>query len=306
MDIEQERQRIITTYGPWTAHNIRLAEGLYTIGERVVGDEIKLRRVVQIVADSARKPFSEMRILDLACLEGLYAVEFARQGATVVGIEGREANIEKARFAQRALGLGNVTFVEDDVRNLSEEKYGLFDVALCLGILYHLDRPDVFRFLEKIAAVCQGILVIDTHISLQPVVSSLYRGRRYWGRIHAEHHPSATPGERLKQLWSSLDTPNSFWLTRASLFSFLKQVGFTSAHECWVPVEARKPAGRITVLAVKGQPRQVLSAPLLGTHTDGEIRERAEWASPLFRLYYGLVNQARRVAKRVVQDRRWR
>ena len=42
-----------------------------------------------------------VRVLDLASLEGMYALELARRGADVVAIEGREANVEKARFAAR-------------------------------------------------------------------------------------------------------------------------------------------------------------------------------------------------------------
>src|SRR6185312_10010629 len=105
-------------------------------------------------------------ILDLACLEGQYALEFARQGAQSVGIEGRAENLEKARFAQRALQLDNVELHQDDVRNLSVAKYGHFDVVLCLGILYHLDAPDVFDFVERIASVCTGFAIFDTYISV--------------------------------------------------------------------------------------------------------------------------------------------
>ena len=92
------------------------------------------------MSDLAKRPISELRILHLACLEGQYAVEFARQGAQVVAIEGREANIEKARFSKRALGLDNLELIHGDVRDLSRERHGSFDIVLCLGILYHLDR----------------------------------------------------------------------------------------------------------------------------------------------------------------------
>src|SRR5438309_10055658 len=88
---ETKKRAIIDRFGPWVANNIHLADDLYTIGKRIEGDEIKLRRVLQVVADATRRPLDTLRVLDLACLEGLYAIEFARHGATVVGIEGREA-----------------------------------------------------------------------------------------------------------------------------------------------------------------------------------------------------------------------
>ncbi|MBI3796935.1 MAG: methyltransferase domain-containing protein, partial [Deltaproteobacteria bacterium] len=93
--------------------------------------------------DFLHQPLHNLRVLDLGCLEGMYALEFAQHGAQVLGIEGRLANIEKARFAKRVLGFSNCDFVQDDVRNLSLAKYGDFDVVLCCGILYHLDAPDV-------------------------------------------------------------------------------------------------------------------------------------------------------------------
>src|SRR5690349_17431584 len=99
MDIEAvrtERERIIARYGAWTAHNIRLSDDCYTISATDFVDEFKQRRMLQIVADITGRPFTVLRILDLACLEGAYAVEFALHGATVVGIEGRESNIAKA------------------------------------------------------------------------------------------------------------------------------------------------------------------------------------------------------------------
>src|SRR6185369_11348217 len=109
------KNSVITKYGDWTAHNICLQDGIYTIAPHIVGDEVKLRRIVQCVFDLAGGSVDGLRILDLACLEGLYSVEFARHQAQCVGIEGREANIAKARFAKQVLGLDNLEFVQDDV-----------------------------------------------------------------------------------------------------------------------------------------------------------------------------------------------
>ena len=257
----EEKLGIEETYGPWTAHNIDLGHGLFTIREGVPGEALKLRRVLQIVSDLVGGQLDGLRVLDLACLEGLYAIEFARHGAQACAIEGREQNLEKARFAARVLGLEQIGFYQDDVRNLCEERYGSFDVVLCLGILYHLDAPDVFDFLKSIYHVCRGFLIIDTHISLEPLESYSYEGREYWGRTVFEHEPDASEEEVSNNLWASLDNPSSVHLTLSSLCNVLSHLGFSSVYECYVPEEPTKPENRVTLLAVKGQRGQPVACP---------------------------------------------
>lgn len=270
--IEQKRLEIIEKLGEWTNHNICLGDDLYTLGkEKVTGAEVKLRRLVQMVADISGKPFEELRILDLACLEGLYGLELALQGAEVVGIEGREANVEKARFVKEVLGIENITFFQDDVRNLSREKYGSFDVVLCIGIFYHLDAPDVFRFMESIGEVCRGFAIVDTHVSFSGESCCKYGDKEYWGRFYKEHDPESSLEDRLKVLWSSLDNVNSFWLTRSSFYNLLGDVGFTSVYECHFPpvekyekMRLNKENDRSTFVAIKGEPVRFFSSPKMG------------------------------------------
>ncbi len=213
-------------------------------------DELRARRIVHLVHDLCRTSFDHLRVLDLGCLEGLYSVELARRGARVVGIEGREANIAKARFAQEALGLEGVEFVRDDVRNLSPEKYGSFDVVLCLGLLYHLDAPDVFEFADACARCCDQLLVVDTHVGLAPTVRHTFRGRTYSGRSYQEHEPGSTPAERERSSWASLENPRNFWLTRPSLYNLLVDVGFGAVLECRAPYLPNL-ADRVTLAALK-------------------------------------------------------
>lgn len=265
---------IVAKYGDWTAHNICLRDDVYTIAPRIVGDEVKLRRIVQSVFDLAGGSVEGLRILDLACLEGLYAIEFARHHATCLGIEGREANIEKARFTKQVLRLDNLDFVQDDVRNLSADKYGCFDVVLCLGLLYHLDAPDVFPFIERLSEVCRRICIVDTRITLAPTTRYVYHDRIYPGMRGDEHGPNDSIETKTSKLWASLDNNENFWLSRASLYNALAHVGFTSVYECNVPAEPDKPADRITVVALKGKPHQLLNTPLMAGRPEADMPER--------------------------------
>ncbi|HEY2250328.1 MAG TPA: methyltransferase domain-containing protein, partial [Planctomycetaceae bacterium] len=259
--IEQQKRELIATFGGWTAHNIALGHDLYTMGPGIAGDEIKLRRVIQIIADIGGKAFETLRVLDLACLEGLYAIELARRGATVTAIEGRAPNLAKVQFVKDVLSLDTLQLIQDDVRHLGKAAHGEFDVVLCLGILYHLDAPDVFQFLGRVAEVCRGIAIFDTHISLQPEVSHEFHGKTYWGLTYTEHAAGSTPEERASKLWASLDNPTSFWFTRPSLYNALSSAGFTTVFETHVPPEPQRPSDRVTLVAVKGRRAHLHCAP---------------------------------------------
>jgi 2-polyprenyl-3-methyl-5-hydroxy-6-metoxy-1,4-benzoquinol methylase len=271
--IKIEKKIIEEKYGEWTAHNFLLYDGIFTMKNVVVGDEIKIRRVLQVVSDISSRPLSELRVLDLACLEGGYSIEFARMGSRVCAIEGRTANIEKARFAAQVLNLKNIDFYKDDVRNLNVSKYGTFDVVLCLGILYHLDVPDLFHFIESLFSVCTHFLVIDTHISLKPETPFSYGGQQYWGKTVVEHPPDSTPEQVQKRVWSSLDNPQSVYLTRSSLLRLLSTTGFSSVYECHIPEEQGKPEDRFTLLAIKKKRLNPSGCPQLEERYAGEISE---------------------------------
>jgi hypothetical protein len=245
-------------YGEWTAMSIHLGGDLYTLRPALDG---RLRRILQIACDLAGKPLDQLRVLDLACLEGHYGIELAMHGAEVVGIELREANIAKARYVKDYLRLNRLTLCQDDVRNLSLEKYGQFDLVICSGILYHLDAPDVFHFVRRIFDVCKRLAIFDTQIALRPGETFTFENETYQGLWYTEHDESADRAKRLKDLWASVDNTRSFWFTAASLANFVARVGFSSFYECLNPEHAL-PEDRRAYVAIKGQPGIVLSSPL--------------------------------------------
>lgn len=291
-EINQRKREVVERFGPWTAHCIHLGDQAYTFDEPNVPQvDSRLRRYTQIAADITRKPLETLRVLDLACLEGLYGIEFALHGADVVAIEGREANLAKARFAKEILSIDNFNPILDDVRNLDKDIHGSFDVVLCLGILYHLDTPAVMNFVDSVCKVCSGIAIIDTWISPSADASFTWNGKTYQGIYVKEHSSDATPEEKNAAKWASLDNPQSFHLTRASLCNLLRHVGFSSVYECLNPYEydnprwPLKPEGnvygewlnRVTFVAIKGQRQKIISSP--PTDTSAEI-DRPE--NPLY------------------------
>jgi 2-polyprenyl-3-methyl-5-hydroxy-6-metoxy-1,4-benzoquinol methylase len=245
----------------WIAHQIRLPDSSATLDHQE-GHSERVLRHIQLVSDLLHKPFGQARVLDLACLEGGFTFELAMQGAQAVGLEGREENLEKCAAAKSRLGLSNCTFLQEDVRNLSKAKHGEFDIVLCLGILYHLTASDGVEFLKRIFDVCQGAVIIDTHIALFGEEEVTLGGAQYRGRTYREFAPRTAAGHKLAALASSLDNENSFWMTEESLSRCLQEIGFTSVLKAVVPPIPRNVNDRATLVALKGIPVKLRSCDM--------------------------------------------
>jgi SAM-dependent methyltransferase len=223
-----------------------------------------MRRVIQMVSDLSPGGLAGLRILDLACAHGSYSHELARRGATVLGLEGRASWLEQARKSKAAAGLENLEFVQDDIRNVSKARYGEFDIVLCLGILYHLDVPDVFEVVARVAEVCRRLSIVETIIAATPGESYAWRGRQYAGGARKpEHPPGSTTETKLAAMSQSLDNDCSVQLTLPSLMNLLRHVDFTSVYDCRVPLanvyigpqrDIRIWTRRVTLAAIKGAP----------------------------------------------------
>ena len=111
-------------------------------------------------------------VLDIGAWDGFFSFEAERRGAKRVlatdsfvwagNTWGGKAGFEFARRARDSK-------VEDrhiDVMDLSPEKVGIFDVVLCLGVLYHMRHP--LLCLEKLASVTApgGMVILETHIEM--------------------------------------------------------------------------------------------------------------------------------------------
>jgi len=287
-------EQVVEEHGPWTAMSIHLGGGRYTREPAVDG---RLPRLVQVAADLVGKPLSECRVLDLACLEGHYALEFGLHGAEVVGIEIREINLAKAEYARKALGLDNVRFVQDDVRNLSEDKYGRFDIVLCYGILYHLDAPAVLEFVHNIHDVCDRLAVFESYVSIKDEAGVEFRGRRYWGRYYREHDEDASAKTKERDLFASIDNVRSFWLTLPSLLNLLTDSGFSTVYDALVPRYPAQMADRPTLIAVKGAAHEVMSSPITADFDLGHQPENHKAEFHPAQIEHGW---AHRTAKRVL------
>ncbi len=277
--IRERLTQLVEAYGEWT-FDIPLPHGVWTRGNE--GEpHTRLRRLFQIACDLSTKPLNSCRVLDLGCLDGQFSIEFALAGAEVIGIEIREANIQKALFAKEVLQLSNLEFLQQDVRNISCQEYGKFDVILCSGILYHLNTPDVFTVIERMYEMLERLLIVDTHISLRPLGTVTYRGQAYVGEHFREYSDEDAEVAKRTNLWASWGNSKSFLFTRPSLVNFLAQVGFSSIYECFNPPHLNfgnpglEHKDRCTFVAIKDHMRNLVTSPaanaLSEKHPEGTL-----------------------------------
>jgi tRNA (mo5U34)-methyltransferase len=114
-------------------------------------------------------------VLDVGAWNGFFSFEAERRGAErVLAIDGPawsepawgpDGYGTKAPFelARRALG-SRVEDLTIELDDLSPATVGRWDVVLFLGVLYHLKHP--WTVLERVASVCDGLLIVETHADL--------------------------------------------------------------------------------------------------------------------------------------------
>lgn len=106
------------------------------------------------------------RVLDLASNAGFWSLHTIRADCDyVLGLEGRQMHVEQANFVFEVKNVKKerYDFVLGDIFETDLTQFGTFDVVLCLGLMYHISKH--VELLEKISAVNDDLLVIDTSLS---------------------------------------------------------------------------------------------------------------------------------------------
>jgi 2-polyprenyl-3-methyl-5-hydroxy-6-metoxy-1,4-benzoquinol methylase len=213
----------------FTAHNIRLDNGTFTKPEVGISMEADpwcaaALRILDTVFPGQK---SELRLADLGCLEGGYAVEFARMGFQVLGVEVRKENFAACQYVKANTDLPRLDLVCDNAWNINQ--YGSFDAVFCCGLLYHLDRPK--KFLEILSSVTKKLLIVQTHFSTDQVsrkfpLSDVTENEGLRGRWYTEFATDDAYQNREKSKWSSWDNRRSFWIRRDHLLQTIQDIGF--------------------------------------------------------------------------------
>ncbi len=151
------------------------------------------------------------------------------------------------------------------------QKYGVFDVVFCCGLLYHLDQPK--QFLEAISSVTTKLTILQTHFSTDTCSTKLFSLLPALGKKILAALTSAKPdrfhlsrvseneglrvrwymefandesfSKRETSRWASRDNRRAFWIQREYLLQTIKDVGFDLVLE---PFDSLEPSIAESVL----------------------------------------------------------
>jgi tRNA (mo5U34)-methyltransferase len=135
-------------------HQVEVAPGVITPG---INNSYGVLENLELPGDCRG-----LRALDLGTRDGFFAFELEKRGAEeVIAID--HISPEKTGFLILKEIFGSkVQYYQDNVYNLSKEKYGEFDLVLCLGLLYHLRDP--LLALNRVREVCRNELYVESFI----------------------------------------------------------------------------------------------------------------------------------------------
>lgn len=291
--VEQQSESTVE----FTAHNIRLDDGTYTIpglGYSMVDlSWFKSARGILDTVFPGDK--SQIRVADVGCLEGGYAVEFARMGFQVLGIEIRDLNIAACNYVKSRVDLPQLQFVQDNA--LSIDQYGPFDAVFCCGLFYHLERPR--EYLATLSNVTKKLLILQTNFSLinrrdkvlhlstgvpwlldrlfkrrvrtRFILSAPDRNEGIPGRWFTEFPTRQSFTKRETARWASWDNRKSFWIQREYILQTIHDVGFNLVMEQYdnlKPTIAENLLGRGYQTDLRGT--------FIGIKTDGANAQLAQ------------------------------
>lgn len=156
--------RKIAEHGRWW-HEIELAPGILTPGDD--SNRMKLPILDRL---GLPQDLYGLRALDIGCSDGYFTFEMEKRGASVLAMDFVPETYTGFATAREILG-STAAYVMDNVYNLTPERHGQFDVALFMGVLYHLRKPlaalDAIRSVMKTGGTLfVGTMMIDEYFLL--------------------------------------------------------------------------------------------------------------------------------------------
>lgn len=217
----EERESGVERLAPWF-HRIDLGDGIVTKTASVAGEPADHPLGPwEIVRKCLPDDLTGLRVLDVGCNAGFYAVEAKRRNAAfVLGVDSQRHQIRQATFVRRALGL-DIALRRLSVYDLSRKTVGEFDITLALGLVYHCKH--LVLALERLFEITRGTLILETAVLLPDAPSTgpiNYTVGTLTRQIHPLAYVENDPGSKESVF-------NWFLPSSSAMAALLRDVGFS-------------------------------------------------------------------------------
>jgi tRNA (mo5U34)-methyltransferase len=135
-------------------HKVEVAPGVVTPGHN---DAALTARQLQIPEDC-----TGLRVLDVGARDGYFSFLCEQRGAAEVVAVDHAAESETGFPILKEIFNSKVQWHTANVYDVTPERFGEFDVVLCLGLLYHLRNP--LLALDTLRRVCRRDLYVTSHV----------------------------------------------------------------------------------------------------------------------------------------------
>jgi len=154
--LTKEEEKILERISsiPYWFHQIEVAPGIFTPGASSTFQKLERFEIPQ--------DLSGKRVLDIGCYEGFFTFECERRGAEVVAIDIIPPGPASGFSLAYELVGSRATFHQASIYDLNPEQFGMFDLVLCLGVIYHLRHP--LLGLDHARSVCKDKFIVETQI----------------------------------------------------------------------------------------------------------------------------------------------
>ena len=116
--------------------------------------EARQKSLVRFINDLAQT-HTVSSVVDVGCGIGDFTRLLCERGLKVMGIDGREENVEEAKRRSP-----HIRFHAQNIEDPSIQNLGSFDLVVCPGLVYHLENP--FQAIRNLAALTQNCLWLES------------------------------------------------------------------------------------------------------------------------------------------------
>lgn len=150
MDILQAKKLVAGK--PWH-HSFEIVPGVPVLGSYDPGFLLeKLRLPDQM---------NGMTVADLGASNGYFSFMLRKRGAKVTAFDFRHKDNSGFGLLQLINGMSDIDHYHVNVLDVTPERFGTFDIVLCLGLLYHVADP--YKLLANCTALANQRLLVESY-----------------------------------------------------------------------------------------------------------------------------------------------